>query len=56
MLGSKNDWVRKGVGEHRAWPEHVNMRSVPSMKQRMRDELSEDRNLYTDTVHVLQVF
>lgn len=56
MLGSKNDGVRKGVGEHRAWPEHINMRSVLSLKQRIRDYLSEDTNLYTYMVHVLQLF
>lgn len=56
MLGSKNDWVGKGVGEHRAWPEHINMRSVLSLKQRIRDYLSEDTNLYTYMVHVLQLF
>ena len=56
MLGSKNDWVGKGVGEQRAWPEHINMRSVLSLKQRIRDYLSEDTNLYTYMVHVLQLF
>lgn len=56
MLGSKNDWVRKGLGEHRAWPELINMRSVLSMKQKLRDYMSGDTNLYTNMIHVLQVF
>lgn len=56
LLGSTMTGWESGLGEHRAWPELINMRSVLSMKQRMRDYMSEDTNLYTDMAHVLQVF